>query len=242
MRRPNITSKPDGTILVERFSPPRRVEHLLVIVTFTILVATGLPQKFHHAGWAPWILGVLGGLDTARSVHRVTGWVLVGQAAIHLSALLIGVLTKKMRLTLLPVPQDLRDAWHNLGYYLGYRECPAELPKFDYRQKFEYFGMLLGTGVMLVTGLVLMYPVATTSLLPGEVIPAARVAHSSEAVLALLVLLVWHLYSSHLSPEVFPVDRSIFTGYLTLDELKHHHAREYRRLFPDGPPTDSAPD
>jgi len=158
LRRPNITSKPDGTILVERFSPPRRVEHLLVIVTFTILVATGLPQKFHHAGWAPWILGVLGGLDTARSVHRVTGWVLVGQAAIHLSALLIGVLTKKMRLTLLPVPQDLRDAWHNLGYYLGYRECPAELPKFDYRQKFEYFGMLLGTGVMLVTGLVLMYP------------------------------------------------------------------------------------
>jgi len=67
--------------------------------------------------------------------------------------------------------------------------------------------------------------------LPGEVVPASRVAHSNEALLALLVLVIWHIYGSHLNPQIFPGEGTIFTGYISKRELKEHHRLEHDRLF-----------
>ena len=53
-------------------------------------------------------------------------------------------------------------------------------------------------------------------------------------MLAFLVLVIWHIYGAVLSPEVFPIDRSIITGYVSAEELEEHHAQEYDRLFPHG--------
>lgn len=229
----HIKRTPDGEVLVERFSPIRRVEHMIGLITISTLFLTGLPQKF-DGPVAAGILSLFGGLDTARLIHRTAGIIMVGHAFVHITAIVAGTLAGRMRLTLLPTLQDLRDARDNLLYYFGFRKHGAELPKFDYRQKFEYLGMVLGGLVMVFSGLVLLFPQITASFLPGVAIPVARVMHTNEAVLAFLVLIVWHVYGSHLSPDVWPMDKSIFTGYQTIDELKHHHALEYRRLFPDG--------
>lgn len=224
----------NGTVLVERFSPMRRAEHILVLVTFIALVVTGLPQKF-DGSFSTWLLGVMGGLDNARLIHRVFGIVFSVHAAVHIVGFIMGVLLGRMRLTLLPTLQDLRDARENLLYYLGLRKKAPELPKFDYRQKFEYIGMVLGGLVMVASGLILLFPQLASGFMPGQFIPAAKVAHSNEAMLALLVLIVWHVYGSHLSPEVFPMDTSVFTGFMTKEELRERHALEFRRLFPGEP-------
>ena len=224
----------DGSLHVERFSPLRRVEHIVAILVFVALVVTGLPQKFYEASWAAPLIDFLGGLDQARVIHRIAGYLFCGHAIVHVGGLIAGTLLGRLRMTLLPTPQDLRDAWQNLRYYFGYREHPPELPKFDYRQKFEYIGLVLGGMVMMVSGLILIFPVETSMILPGQAIVAARVAHSNEAMLAILVLVVWHLYGSHLSPDVFPMDKSVFTGYMPVEHLQHHHTREYRLIFPDG--------
>lgn len=234
MRRPKIIKAPDGTLLVERFSPIRRWEHVLAIVTFVTLVITGFPQKFHDAALSGWVISLLGGLEQTRWIHRIAGIVFASHAAAHIAAIVIGAATRRLRFSLLPTPQDLRDAWNNLRFYLGYRREPPPLPKFDYRQKFEYLGIILGGLVMVASGLILMYPALAASWATGEVIPAARVAHSNEALLALLVLVVWHIYGSHLSPEIFPMDRTIFTGYISAEELKERHALEYEAVFGDG--------
>lgn len=233
MNAPKIVKKRDGTVLIERFSPIRRVEHLLVIVAFVVLVVTGFPQKFQGT-WSAWLLGAMGGLDSARFVHRAAGVLFSIEAVVHLAAIVVGTVAGRMRLTLMPTPQDLRDAWGNLRYFLGFQPEQPQFPKFDYRQKFEYMGIILGGLVMVGSGLVLMFPALVATWLPGTVIPAARLAHSSEAMLAFLVLVVWHVYGSNLAPEVFPLDPSIFTGYLTEEELRERHALEYKRLFPKG--------
>ena len=238
MSPPRLIRDRRGRLLVERFSPLRRAEHWLVILTFATLAATGLAQG-SDGHWAIWLTRLFGGIDGMRRCHRIAGVVFALHVVLHVGAAAIGIASGKLRATLLPGGRDLGDAWQNLGYHLGFRPQPPELPKFDYRQKFEYVALLLGATVMISSGFVLLFPEATAALLTGQLIPAARVAHANEALLAVLVLLIWHLYWVLLSPGVFPLDRSIFTGLMPVDELREQHALEYRRLFPDGVPEDA---
>ncbi len=79
---------------------------------------------------------------------------------------------------------------------------------------------------MLTTGFVLWFPVEVTRFLPGELIPAAKTAHSMEALLAFLVIVTWHIYNAIFSPEVFPLDTTIFTGKISRDRMIHEHPNE----------------
>ena len=79
--------------------------------------------------------------------------------------------------------------------------------------------MLLGSGIVVGTGLVLLFPIADAPA-AGQVIPAAYLAHSQEGLMAFLVVIVWHIYNAHLSPEVFPFDASIFTGTISEERLQ----------------------
>ena len=65
--------------------------------------------------------------------------------------------------------------------------------------------------------------------MPGQFIPAAKVAHSFEAMMALLTIIVWHLYGVHFNPETFPMDSSIFSGKISHERMMHEHPLEYRR-------------
>ena len=67
-----------------------------------------------------------------------------------------------------------------------------------------------------------------TRFLPGEMIPAAKVAHSNEGLMAFLVVIIWHIYNAHLSPDVFPFDTTIFTGTISEERMQHEHPLEYR--------------
>jgi formate dehydrogenase subunit gamma len=234
MDKPKTKVGPDGELLVERFSPIRRVEHAVVVVTFFTMVLTGFPQRYYGAEWAMWLVELFGGLPSLRYIHRAAGYLFALHAVMHLVAFLAGYATRRMRPSLFPGPQDLRDAFDTLLYYLGRRAAPPHLPEFDYRQKFEYVGIVLGGLLMITTGLVLIYPVAVTAWLPGELVPASRVAHSNEALLAMLVLAIWHIYGSHLNPQIFPGEGTIFTGYIGKRELKERHRLEHDRLFGEG--------
>jgi cytochrome b subunit of formate dehydrogenase len=115
---------------------------------------------------------------------------------------------------------------------MGYADSPPRFGRYDYRQKFEYWGLIFGSAVMVATGFLLMYPIAVSLALPAELIPAAKVMHSAEALFAFLIVLIWHMAGAHLSPEAFPLDTSIFTGKIRKEKLKHEHPLEYDDLFP----------
>jgi Planctomycete cytochrome C len=79
-----------------------------------------------------------------------------------------------------------------------------------------------GTLVMIITGFMMWNPIATTNLLPGEVIPAAKVAHGGEALLAVLAIILWHFYNVHIRH----FNKSMFNGKLTREEMEHEHPAE----------------
>jgi len=214
----------------ERFSLGQRIEHIVMMVLFTVLSVTGLPQKFFDARTSQWILDVVGGVDRARWFHRAAGVGFALLAVWHVWGAVYDVVVRKSRLTMVPSKQDFRDAIKTLRFYLGVEPAPPKFDRFDYRQKFEYWGLILGAVVVIVTGFVLLYPVLAARWLPGEFIPASKVAHSNEGLLAFLVVIVWHIYNAHFSPDVFPFDTSIFTGRISEERMRHEHPLELERM------------
>jgi hypothetical protein len=127
--------------------------------------------------------------------------------------------------------KDLRDAWDTLRYNFGFSSEHPKMAKFNFGEKLEYWAVVWGTAVMVVTGFMLWNPIATTALLPGQIIPAALAAHGGEAVLAVLSILIWHMYNVHIKHY----NPSMFTGKLPRHQMEEEHAEELERLDAGGP-------
>jgi formate dehydrogenase gamma subunit len=230
------TAAPARPQSFKRFTNRQRLEHFVMMVSIIMLTLTGLPQKYPDAGWAETIVLGLGGIDTTRAIHRLFGAILALAALEHLTVILASVLLGRARATMVITRKDVTDAIQNLKYCLGVARQAPQFDRYDYKQKFEYWGLIFGTMVMVFSGLALWFPTLAARYLPAEVIPTSKVLHTNEAMLATLVVVVWHMYGAHLSPEVFPADTSIFTGRISRERLKHEHFLEYQRLTADETP------
>lgn len=213
-----------------RFSTYRILEHQLAMITFAVLVVTGLSQKFHEYNLSQWIILTLGGVDSVRLIHRYTGLIFAVMTLFHIFVASVGLVFRKWQATMVINRKDFTDAIENLKYYFGVTDHPARCDRYDYKQKFEYWGVVVGGLLMIVTGLILWFPTVSVRFLPGEFIPAAKAAHTNEALLAFLVIITWHLYNAVFSPEVFPLDTSIFTGKISVKRMTHEHPLEYERI------------
>ena len=216
---------------VVRFGVSQRLLHLVVMVAFIVLAVTGMPQRFPEFAWSQWLIEHLGGIYATRFIHRIFAWLFVFGALYHIVTVLNHVLIRKAPLTMMLTIKDVRDAIAALRYDLGIGDREPRYDRYDFRQKFEYWGMFFGGAVMIVSGIILYFPVTITRYLPGEFIPAAKALHGYEGLMALLVIVVWHLYGAHFGPEKFPADRSIFSGRISRERMRKEHPVEYERLL-----------
>jgi cytochrome b subunit of formate dehydrogenase len=220
------------TEYVLRFGTRNRIEHLVVMLLFLALAVTGFPQKFHDGAIAKAIVGGLGGIAQVRYFHRIAGMLFAGLTFSHIVSVLVAVVSGRSSLAMVPSAKDFRDAVTTLRYYMRLSDVRARFDRFDYKEKFEYWGLVFGGLVMIGTGFLLLFPILATRFLPGQVIPAAKVAHGNEGLMAFLVVIIWHIYNVHLAPEVFPLNKTIFTGKISRARMRHEHPLEYARMFP----------
>ncbi len=209
-----------------RFSLVQRLEHAVLMVSFTVLALTGLPQKYVGHPTAEALILWLGGIERTRQLHHLAAIVLLAGSAFHLIAVGYRLFVLRVKPRILPGPGDVIYVLQELAYFLCLRRERPLADRYTYREKIEYWAVVWGTFIMAVTGFMLWNPITTTRYLPGEVIPAAKAAHGWEAVLAVLSILTWHVYNVH----VKHFNKSIFTGRMTEAEMAHEHPLELARL------------
>ena len=83
------------------------------------------------------------------------------------------------------------------------------------------------TILMILTGLILWFPVQAAKVLPSVVIPAAQTVHYYEAWLATLAILVWHFFFVIFHPEEYPMSWTWLTGKISKKAVKEHHPQWY---------------
>lgn len=206
----------------KRFTRAQRIEHALLLTSFTTLVLTGIPQLYSMTLGGSIMIWLFGGIEMVRIIHRGAAVLLMLETIYHGGIVTYKVFVKRVSLTMMPGWQDVVDGFHALGYNMGLAKTPPRMGRFTFGEKVEYWAVIWGTVIMVLTGFMLWNPIATTRFLPGQAIPAAKAAHGGEAVLALLSIITWHIYHVHIKH----FNRSIFTGRISRHEMEEEHPLE----------------
>ena len=209
-----------------RFNIFQRSEHIILLISFTMLAITGLPQMYSQQPWATAMILGMGGIETVRIIHRASAILLIIGTIYHFVALSYRIFVRRVALTMLPGFQDVKDGLQALGHNLGIAKSAPRMGRYNFGEKIEYWAVIWGTVVMVITGFMLWNPISTTSFLPGQAIPAAKAAHGGEALLAVLSIITWHVYHVH----VKRFNRSMFTGYISHAEMEEEHALELEEI------------
>jgi cytochrome b subunit of formate dehydrogenase len=224
-----------------RFSRLQSAQHVLVVISFLGLAVTGMILKFSYLGWAQWLSGILGGFESAGFIHRFCAFLTGVYFATHLWSLVRMKIDRKLswwklltdKNSMLPNRHDLSEVWGTLKWFIGMGPRP-EYGRWTYWEKFDYFAVFWGVFIIGSTGLMLWFPELFTHILPGWMINVATIVHSDEALLATAFIFTVHFFNTHFRPDRFPMDTVIFTGRMTVDELKADRPREYRELVESG--------
>lgn len=236
----------------ERMPVLQRIQHIFLMVCFFTLVLTGLPLIFRDNSIVRALFGIEGGFAVRSILHRVAGVGLIIVSVFQLFYIVFNPRGNKDFRAIIPGPRDAFDAihtfMHNLGLMAYFKrkgyfpevfekfpwfsfEEPPRFGRYNFIEKFEYVALAWGNIVMIATGLMMWFIEASLAIFPKWVLDVVRVVHGFEALLALLAIVIWHMYNVHLNPEVFPMSKIWLTGKISREELKRHHPLEYEEIL-----------
>lgn len=235
----------------ERMPRTQRIQHVILIACFTILVLTGLPLLTPGASLWQWLPAGERIFDIRSLVHRIAGVGLILVSAWHLAYVLLTEEGGRYFRDMMPGIADVRQAIQAFFYKLGladglYRRGklrgildrnpslrfvdPPDYGKYNWIEKFEYLAVVWGNFVMILTGLALWYFEAAFALVSKVGMDIVKLVHGFEALLAFLAIAIWHMYNVHFNPEVFPMSRVWLSGKITAAQVRHHHPAWYRQI------------
>jgi len=220
---------PEGEVV--RFTPRQRIQHLVLMISMIGLSLTGLALKFHDTWLGRLVIQLEGGIATRGILHRIFAGLLMVVGAYHIFYVLFTEEGHRELMALKPRWQDFRDFWESIRYNLGLRSDPVAFGKYDWRQKFQYWGVVVGFWVMVITGFILWFESASMAVLPKWLIDVTLIFHGWEGLLIFLVLFLYHLYNVHLNPDSFPLSKTWYTGKMSIKDLYERHRLEYEERY-----------
>jgi len=223
----------------QRFSRTWRIAHITFAISLMLLTLTGIPLFYPEAPWAAPLMSLLGGPRIAGIIHRINAVIFAGVFFWHLIYVALNLARdwKNFRVfgpnSLVPGLQDLKDIVAMFRWFLGKGPRPV-FDRWTYWEKFDYWAPFWGVTIIGFSGLLMWMPNLTAHYLPGWVFNVAAIFHGEEAFLAVVFLFTVHFFNNHFRPDKFPLELVMFTGTITLEDLKHDHPLQYQRLLESG--------
>lgn len=215
---------------VVRLSLNQRVQHIILLSTFIVLSATGLALKYHDSWPASLIIKLEGGIEMRGVIHRSAAVVLMVLCVYHLLYILFSRWGHEEFLAMRPKLQDFGDFYRALKFNLGLGSDYPQFEKYSYKEKFQYYGVVIGAATMVASGVILWFENQSLAVMPKWTIDLTGVIHGGEGLLTFLVLFLWHLYNVHLGPDVFPMNTTWWSGNISLRRLEQNHYLEYLKI------------
>jgi thiosulfate reductase cytochrome b subunit len=240
--RPHVMA--DDTLQLEgkhyqRFGPVWRAAHLAFALSVMTLVLTGMAVFFAETAWAKAVIAIFGSPKAAAFAHRAAAAIMLGIFFVHLVYIVVRIGRDRKGfkwfgpLSLVPNWQDLKDIVAMFRWFFGRIPRPV-FDHWTYWEKFDYWAVFWGMAIIGGSGMMLAFPAATASVLPGWLFNVATIIHGEEAILAAVFLFTVHFFNNHFRPDKFPLDTVMFTGAVPLEEFRREHAFEYNRLVATG--------
>lgn len=217
---------------VVRFNLNERIQHIILFVTLIVLLITGLSLKYYDTWLGKFMIGLEGGIQNRGKLHIFFAFVLVILAVFHGLYVIFSdkghdeISQMKYR------KKDFKDIIISFKYNFRLSKEKPKFARYNLVQKFQYWGVVFGCILMIVTGIILLLKVwGIGMVVPKWIWDITSIVHSYEGMLIFLVLFLWHIYDVHLSPDVFPMNMTWLTGKISKEKLKENHPVEYERCF-----------
>jgi cytochrome b subunit of formate dehydrogenase len=213
-----------------RMTRTERIQHVLLAVSFFVLVYTGFALKFPESWPFAWFARLEHGYRWRSLIHRGAALVMIAVAAFHVGWL-FSRRGRGLIAAMVPQLQDARDLLAGMLHLLGLRAAPPRFDRFGYIEKLEYWALIWGTVVMSLTGLALWFENQSLQWVQKWVLDLATLVHYYEAWLAFLAIVVWHLYQNIVNPDVYPMNWTWASGRIPESQLRHEHPLEWERIM-----------
>lgn len=222
-----------------RFSLAQRYLHGVLAGTFLGLAFTGITLRFSTASYMQAIAQAVGGFGTVLFFHKFFAFWLTVAFLAHVANLIYRLAVKREwsllygPSSMVPNWKDLKDLFGNMRWFLHLGPKPR-FDRYGYWDKLDYWGVFWGMGIIGLSGYAMWFGSFFARLIPGSWLNIALLIHGEEAILATGWIFVIHFFNTHLRPDNFPMDLTIFTGRLDDEEFKRLHPEEYQRLTASG--------
>ncbi len=214
-----------------RLSLNLRVQHFIMLISVLTLIITGLPLKFHDAPISHFIIQLFGGISGSAFIHRLGATALIFVGSYHVLYTIFTRTGRRDFMLLIPNKRDLLDYRQQIKYFLGKSDQKAQFGRFSYIEKFDYWAVYWGMVIMIGSGALLWFEGIALTVMPKFVLDIAKEAHSDEALLATLAIIIWHFYNVHFNPHKFPMSKTWITGRISKEEMIEEHALEYAAII-----------
>ena len=215
---------------IKRFDKKFIIRHIMLKTSFIVLVITGFALRFPDAIWVK-LLRFCGLSEEIRGIlHRSAAILFIVTILYNIIYMLFTRSGRAESRSISLNVQDLRDIKTNMLYHSGKSEKQPQFDKFDYSQKIEYWTLLCGATIMILTGFALWFPEYFIHFLPTWGIKVSTTIHYYEALLATLAIFVWHFFSVIFHPDEYPMSMTWLTGKMSVKKAKSHHRKWYKKI------------